>query len=103
MEGSRENSAAHQFNPQGDRKMSINTTGALRKFVANAMTEVMAGNMDIDKANVLVKMASKVNDSLFAEAKIQKLLLENGREVGRLGTQTLGDPDDERKKVSAAA
>jgi hypothetical protein len=81
--------------------MAIETTGGLRKFVAEAMEEVRNGKMDFDKANILVKMAGRVNESLFAEARIQKLLIENGESAGRLGTQPIGEPEEKKAKAAA--
>ena len=83
--------------------MSVTTTGRLRSFVAKAMEELRAGELEIDKAHLIVKMSGRITESLYAEAKIQRLMMENGHDVLPLGSQQLGDVDDAAGKRAKAA
>ena len=79
--------------------MAIRTTGSLRTFVAKSMEELKAGTLDIEKATLVVKMSGRITESLYAEAKVQKLMIETGREPETLGSQLIGEKDTRRPKT----
>jgi hypothetical protein len=47
----------------------ITTTGELREYLLKAMEWVRLGEMDIDQASKIIKMAQQVNEGLYAEIK----------------------------------
>lgn len=71
--------------------MAIKTTGELRAFVAEAMEEMKVGDLDIEKAQLVVKLSGRITESLYAEVKQQKLLIEVGKEPDHLGSQLIGE------------
>ncbi len=68
----------------------IVTSGDLREFLCGAINMVANGTLDVEKARNITKMAAQVTENLYAEAKITKLKIEMGAEVGKLGTLALG-------------
>jgi len=67
------------------KEKSIQTTGELREFLLDTMIEVRFGNLDLDKAARLTKLATQVNESIYAEIKASKLRAEAGETLPRLG------------------
>lgn len=54
----------------------IETTGQLRNFLVNLMSDVRCGNIDPDKASKITKIASQINENFYAEVKAAKCRLE---------------------------
>lgn len=71
--------------------VKVNTTGQLRTFLAKAMIAVQNGDMDIDKASRITKIAGQINENMYAEIKVAKIRAEAGQEMGAFGSVELGD------------
>ena len=61
----------------------MQTTGELRKVLAATLEAVRSGAVSIEKAGAIQKLAGRINESIYAEAKIAALL---GRKDARLGS-----------------
>ena len=72
----------------------LKTTGQLRTMLANAAKGVMQGQLDIDRATALHKLAKNISDSLYSETKIAMFRREAGIDLERFGEMPLGDPND---------
>lgn len=72
----------------------IKTTGQLRMMLVNAAKGVMNGDLDIERATALHKIAKNISESLYSETKIAMFSHEVGREVPKLGELNLGDGND---------
>lgn len=70
---------------------AIKTTGELRQFLLEGMTALRDGKMDISTANTLQKMASQINESLYAELKAMALMQQLSQEQQPLGHRPLTD------------
>ena len=66
------------------------TTGELRTLLANAAKWVLNGDMDIDKAMALHKLAKNISESLYSETKIAMFRKEIGADIGKFGDLPLG-------------
>jgi hypothetical protein len=73
----------------------IKTTGQLRDFLADMMIGVKNGDLNIDKASRITKMAGQINESLYAEIKVAKVRLEAGEEMAKLGEMKIGAQENE--------
>lgn len=65
--------------------MEIKTTGQLRKFLAETMCQVKSGEIDIDRAGRITKLAGQINESFYAEMKVVKLRADAGEVMVGLG------------------
>jgi len=70
------------------------TTGKLREMVYNAAVEAREGRLSAEQAMLVSKMAGRITDSLYAEAKIQRLVIEGGGQPQALGGLPIGQPDE---------
>jgi len=68
----------------------IKTTGELRDFLANMMIGVKNGDLDLDKASRITKLAGQINESFYAEIKVAVLRTEAGEEFTKLGAMAVG-------------
>lgn len=75
-------------------KFEVKTTGQLRSMLANAAKGVMNGDLDIDKAMALHKLAKNISESLYSETKIAMFRNEVGQTMDGFGELQLGDPRD---------
>lgn len=50
--------------------MAIKTTGDLRALLSQSIDDVKSGKMSIEKASSIQKIAGRINESIYAEAKI---------------------------------
>lgn len=64
---------------------SISTTGQLREFLANMMVGVKNGDINVDEARTLVKLAEKLNESFYAELKVAQVAIQLGQKSAELG------------------
>ena len=71
----------------------LKTTGQLRTMLANAAKDVLNGDLDIDRAMALHKLAKNISESLYSETKIAMFSHEVGKEVPAMGGLALGDPN----------
>jgi hypothetical protein len=72
----------------------IKTTGDLRDFLARAITETRAGTLGIEEAGKVAKIAAQINESFYAEVKIQRTQKELGRVVTEMGHLEVGGGND---------
>jgi len=72
----------------------LKTTGQLRTMLANAAKGVMQGQLDIDKATALHKLAKNISDSLYSETKIAMFRRESDQKLEAFGAMLIGDPTD---------
>jgi hypothetical protein len=68
----------------------IKTTGDLREFLAKAMVDVQSGELNLDKAARITKLAGQINESFYAEVKVAKTRTEAGSVMPNLGELTIG-------------
>lgn len=68
----------------------IKTTGELRDFLATMMIGVKNGDLDLDKARNITKLASQINESFYAEIKVAKVRAEAGAVMSGLGAMAIG-------------
>lgn len=73
------------------KPVEIKTTGQLRTMLANAAKGVLNGDLDIERAIALHKLAKNISESLYSETKIAMFNNEVGNEVHELGTLPIGD------------
>lgn len=71
-------------------KNAVKTTGQLRIMLANAAQGVMNGDMDIERAVALHKLAKNITESLYSETKIAMFHNEIGKEIPTMGDLNLG-------------
>ncbi len=62
----------------------IKTTGQLRAMLANAAKGVLNGDLDIDRATALHKLAKNISDSLYSETKIAMFSHEIGAAIPKI-------------------
>lgn len=72
---------------------ALNTSGKVRDFLAMAMLGVKSGDLAIDKASQISKLAAQLNDSLYSEAKLATLMAKSGKMPPRLGQLPIGESD----------
>jgi|TARA_R110000868_G_scaffold343156_1_gene604236 hypothetical protein len=68
----------------------IKTTGQLRELLANAVKGVLNGDLDLDKATALHKLAKNISESLYSETKIAMFSHEVGKDIPEMGDLPLG-------------
>ena len=68
----------------------IKTTGELRDFLANMMIGVKNGDLDLDKASRITKLAGQINESFYAEIKVAVLRTAAGEAFTKLGAMPVG-------------
>ncbi len=66
------------------------TTGHLREFLAMSILAVKNGDMAIDKAAQIHKLAGHINDSLYSEAKLAAFIASAGGTPPNLGSLQIG-------------
>jgi hypothetical protein len=64
----------------------IETMGQLREFLCSSINGVANGTLDLNKAKEITKLASKVNESFFAEVKVARMQVDMGAEANKLGS-----------------
>ncbi len=68
----------------------IKTTGELRDFLATMMLGVKNGDLDLDKARNITKLAGQITESFYAEVKVAKVRAEAGEVLTGLGAMRIG-------------
>lgn len=79
----------------------ITTTGQLRTVLANAVKGVLNGDLQIDKALALHKLAKNISESLYSETKIAMFRKEASLGMEDFGSLKLGDRQDEYAQSKA--
>ncbi len=69
----------------------IKTTGQLRAMLVNAAKGVLNGDMDLDRAMALHKLAKNISESLYSETKIAMFRNEVGETLAEFGKLPIGD------------
>lgn len=75
----------------------ILTTGQLRTLLANSAQSVAQGEMDIERANALHKLAKNITESLYSETKISMFQHEVGQTMAAMGELLLGEQKTAKK------
>ena len=73
----------------------MKTTGELRDFLATMMVGVKNGDIDIEKARNITKLAGQINESFYAEVKVAKVRAEAGEVMPKLGMMDIGVNSDQ--------
>lgn len=73
---------------------TLKTTGQLRLMLANAAKGVLNGDLDIERATALHKLAKNISESLYSETKIAMFRHEVGQTIEEFGKLSIGDPDE---------
>ena len=76
-------------------KSELKTTGQLRTLLANAAKGVLNGDLEIQKAEAIHKLAKNISESLYSETKIAMFRNEVGQTIDKFGELALGDPNNE--------
>ncbi|TXH51226.1 MAG: hypothetical protein E6Q97_18865 [Desulfurellales bacterium] len=71
--------------------MKIKTTGELRAFLAEALTDVRSGKLGLDEASRITKLASQINESFYSEIKVAKIRSDAGEQMQKLGCLPIND------------
>jgi hypothetical protein len=74
-------------------KHGIRNVGQLREMIVDAMAAVRDGQMDLDKASRLTKLAAQVNESFYSEIKVARVRAEAGESMPALGTMPIGSTE----------
>lgn len=64
----------------------LRTTGELREFLANMMLGVKNGDLPLNEASRITKLAAQVNESFYSEIKIARVRAEAGLQMIELGS-----------------
>jgi hypothetical protein len=62
----------------------MQTTGELRKMLAQTIESVRDGKLSLEKAGAIQKIAGRINESIYAEAKIVSMLGKKDVALGSL-------------------
>lgn len=68
----------------------IKTTGELRDFLAGVMLKVRSGEIELDKARSIAKLAGQINESFYAEIKVAAAKIAGGENQTQLGNTKIG-------------
>lgn len=77
------------------QEKEIKTTGQLREVLATAIKAVINGEMPVNDAITVHKLAKNISESLYSETKIAMFRSETGGAVEAFGELALGDPNDD--------
>ena len=67
----------------------IETVGQLRQFLANMMMGVKSGDIKVQEASQMQKLAAQINESFYAEIKVAQIRRGLGEESKLLPTGDL--------------
>lgn len=81
------------------KKGAIQTTGEMREFLVLAMLGVKNGDLTVERAEQIQKLAGHVNDSLYSEAKLAAFIAHAGGQPPRLGELELGRSEVEGRNL----
>jgi len=74
----------------------ISTAGDLRAFLSSALVELRAGTLDAAKANAIQRLASQINESMYAELKAMALMKSLAKNVDDFGDLLIADMRKEK-------
>lgn len=75
--------------------MQIETAGQLRQFLCNMILGIKNGDLELNKATQITKMAEQITNSLYSEMKMQQLQLSAGRQYYAIGQMPVGNDENE--------
>lgn len=75
--------------------MQIETAGQLRQFLCNMILGIKNGDLELNKATQITKMAEQITNSLYSEMKMQQLQLSAGRQYYAIGQMPVGNDEKE--------
>ncbi len=75
-------------------KKDIRTTGQLREILADAIKDVIEGNIETDDANAIHKLSKNITDSLYSETKMRMFEKDIGKEAPKMGDMPLGGSEE---------
>lgn len=67
----------------------ITTSSNLREFLLNSMEKVQSGKLTPERASIIIKGASQINESIYSELKANQLAKALGQEVKKFGALNL--------------
>lgn len=70
---------------------TISTTGELRQFLANMLVGIKNGDLAVDRASQITKMAGQINESFYSEVKVATVRKLAGDTDTKLGAMKIGD------------
>lgn len=62
--------------------------------MANMMLGVKNGDLELDKASRITKLAGQINESFYAEIKVAKIRADAGVVMTDLGAMPVGSQED---------
>ena len=77
--------------PQPVQVTEISTAGDLRAFLSSALVELRNGTIDAAKANSIQRLASQINESMYAELKAMALMKTLAKNVDDFGNLLIAD------------
>lgn len=66
----------------------------MRTFLADTLIGLKNGHMEPDIASRITKMAAQINESLYAEIKVARVIGEMGKEAATFGNLGLGEKNE---------
>lgn len=69
----------------------LKTTGQLRAMLANAAKGVLNGDLEVERAIALHKLAKNISDSLYSETKIAMFNKEANINIHDFGKLPIGE------------
>ncbi len=77
----------------------VRTTGQLREYLIDTMDKVATGVVDLNKALVIGKLASHINENVNIELKSIVVLLQSEGGYEALGNMNLGSSEELRRET----
>lgn len=74
-----------QVQPPARIKGALETTGDVRRALANTIKGVMHGDIKAGDAMTIIKGCEQMNNSLYAEIKYMAMLVTLGQQPAKLG------------------
>lgn len=71
--------------------IELKTTGQMRTMLANAAKGVLNGDLEVDKAIAVHKLAKNITESLYSETKIAMFQHDIGKEIPEMGQLKIGE------------
>jgi hypothetical protein len=57
------------------------------------LTGIKSGAVDLDKASAICRVAGRINESFFAETRVQQILQQMNKEGAALGKTPIGESE----------
>jgi hypothetical protein len=76
--------------------MAIKTAGELRGFLADVLLGIRSGDIDVEQANAIAKVAGQINSSLAVEAKTAIELQKMGKDKYTAGAMQIASGEIEQ-------